>query len=489
MFEDLKKKKQRWYFKHRIISEKNGEICIRKFFGFVEIMVGGYYQSGPYIDRLFRKFLKVIPKKHPVKQVLLLGLGGGSAIRELKKRFPKAYVTAVEYDPIMVDLAKTLYLKPNDLASVEIILGNAKEVVRTIQKKFDLILSDLFIGMHVSQVTATHEFISLLSQRLEQDGYLGVNFFREKKTLGPIFDQHFSRWNDVTYAYNSMVMYRNFGQGNIGDPVPKEFSDRRQSRTYLEADTQGTDRKKIVGTCGCFGISSRYGRFVVEDYCSDQEPACDKGEKRTLINWQSYTKRDQSGWVINHLVGADFQRGFGIIDEQNLNSYWKSWSSHAKRHRTLWLRQDIYEMVRVDLDVFTVAYHASKKLDWLTRTGMVRVLAYHLNRHPSDVKCYVAREKSTQNIIAGLAVIDYSDIAQSCHTVSFFREDVRHTSVGVGLIDHWYACGIKEGIRFFNFGLVWKKGDPRAWKGYSQFKRQFDLYLLQYPKSFIKFLF
>lgn len=479
--------KRAWQIKKIVISEKNGTILIRKFFCFTEIMVGNCYQSGPYIDRMFRKLFKKIPKHHPVKQVLLLGLGGGGAVREIKKRFKGACVTAIEYDPIMVDIAKQVYLSKKDLSGLQIILGDARLELDRLQKKFDLVIVDLFFGQSVAELVSTETFVQSLTHKLEQDGYLAVNFFREKKTVSPYFDACFSRWEDVCFNVNRLALFRHFGQGKVGDPVPIGYEDRNQSRVYLEIEKNNSPRKSLVGKPDCLGLQTTVGKFVIADYCSDEEPTDVPKKKFGIINWQSYSQTSKKGWLINHVSGTSFQKGIGVITEQNQTTYFQEWSKHARRHRERWLHDAAHEIVETDISVFAEAYHASKKLDWILRVGFVRVLEYHLKRHKEDVKLFVAREKDTQKIIAGLAVVEFPDIAQSCHMVSFICNEARHTSVGVGLIDHWYAEGVRRGIRFFNFGIVWKKGDPRAWKGYSQFKRQFNLYLLNYPKAFIKF--
>lgn len=484
----LKKMLQWCYSRTERHSEKNGTILIHHFFGSIEICVGGCYQSGPYIDRLFKTVLKRIPRSHPVKQVLLLGLGGGGAIRELHKRFPHAKITAIEYDPVMVDIAEHVYLHAKDLTSTEIILADARDVLPGWNKTFDLILVDLFIGKSVSPLIETDVFLERLAPCLKSDGYLAVNFFLQKKTVSPVFDRFFSRWYNVRYEGNQMAVYRPFGLGNPRDPVPNGFLDKFQSRTWLQTEIDSSETKSIIGNSECLGFRTRFGILSQDYYYSDQEPIIDPLPRFRLVHWQSYTQKRNAGWLLNWLSDHEYQHGIGVITEQNRQSYAQEWSAHARRHRERWLRDDRFEIVETDLETFAHAYHASKQLDWLTRTGFVRVLAFHLKRHPQDVHLFSARDKSTHAIIAGLAVIHYGDIAQTCHTVSFIRDDARHTSVGVGLIDRWYRDGIQEGMRFFNFGLVWKKGDPNAWKGYSVFKRQFHLYLLRYPRACIKII-
>ncbi len=208
------------FFVRAFDSQKNGRIFVSRVFGPINVEVGGCFQSGRYIDRLFHKLLRFIPCDHPVKEVLLLGLGGGGAVREVKKRFAGAVVTAVEYDPVMIEIAKTLYLKPKDQISLQMILGDAAEAVFKMQKKFDVIIVDLFLGQTLSPLLQTDAFAQSLTGCLKKDGYLAVNFFRQKNSAAPVFDRFFSHWHDCRYLINELAIYRHFGEGHVGDPVP-----------------------------------------------------------------------------------------------------------------------------------------------------------------------------------------------------------------------------------------------------------------------------
>ncbi len=469
-------------------SEKNGDILVRRFFGSVELVVGNCFQSGPYMEHLFRKLLRAIPVSYAPKRILLLGLGGGSAVREIARRFPKAHIVAMEYDPVMVEIARTEYLKPNELERTEILVGDAKDQLATPQKPYDLILLDIFRGSSASPLLETPEFIQLLASRLCTDGYLAVNFYKQKESLSVFFERAFSPWKDVRYSLNRMVLYRHFGQGKIGDRLPDGFLDKHQSRIFQTVEAMDDTKKEVIGEDGSVGMRTDYGLFCVDTYVSATEPVLQPCVRPRYVIWRpTEHQKKVDGWKALWFDEAQDQRGVGIVTEENKQAYWKSWSPHAQRHREKWVKEDRYEIAPVTFEEFSNAFHASKKIEWLTRTGFLRVLKFRLDRHPDDVRLYGAREIASQELIAGLAVVQYPDIRQSFHTVSFLHDKAKHTSVGVGLIHHWYERGIEEGIRSFNFGLVWRKGNPRAWKGYSAFKKQFDLHLVLYPKALWKF--
>lgn len=474
-----------FFFDRIVNSEKNGSLNISGNIFSREIRNGWFYQSGPYVDRMFRFGLKKISKHHPVKHILLLGLGGGGVVREIKKRFKNAHITAIEYDPEMVHLCKTWYLQTKYQTDLEIHTQDAREAIFKLSAKFDLIIVDLFIDSHVSPLLASSEFVYRLHDLLNRGGYLLVNFFNEDSIFASEFAKFFFCAQMIQYRFNSLRLYRHFGQGYTGESLPKEYIDKGQSRQYLRAVAVNGKNSELIDRDNIVGVRTNIGSLYFETYVSDVEPIIKPFPFPRLIVWQPLTITRTKGWFTDSLSDKNNQHGFAILKEKE---YWKEWSHHAQRHRTRFLKDDRFTIQKVDIDAFATAYHSTRKLGWLLRTGFIRVLRHHLERHPKDVHLFGVIEKRTEKIVAGLAVIDYPDISQSFHTIAFIHPSVRHTSVGFGLIDHWYQYAREKGIRCLNFGLVWRKGNPRAWKGYSKFKRQFHLHLICYPQSLVKFV-
>ncbi|KKW31377.1 MAG: hypothetical protein UY76_C0059G0010, partial [Candidatus Uhrbacteria bacterium GW2011_GWA2_52_8d] len=212
----------------------------------------------------------------------------------------------------------------------------------------------------------------------------------------------------------------------------------------------------------------------------EREPDLRPTDKIRVITWQpTQGNRFPGWWRIPRFLATHLLKGVAILKDAN---YWIPWSHHAKRHRKKFLTSRQYRIEEVDLKIFATAYHFSRALDPLTRRSFVRVLRYHLKRHPEDVHLRVVRRVSDGLLIAGLATIDYGDISQSDHVIAFIHREAQKTSVGVGLIDDWFARCLDRGIKFLLFGILHRSGDPRSWKGYSAFKRQFHLYEIAYPR-------
>ncbi len=78
------------------------------------------------------------------RDVLILGLGGGSAARILRALAPELRIVAVELRQDVVDAA----MKHFDLGELdlEVVVGDAREVARDLDERFDLVIEDVFIG-------------------------------------------------------------------------------------------------------------------------------------------------------------------------------------------------------------------------------------------------------------------------------------------------------------------------------------------------------
>ncbi len=401
----------------------------------------------------FRHLVHVLPEEIDPQTVLVIG-SASIFLSQITKRFPRAVLSQG--------------------GSVQSYLVIPRE-----KMKFDFIIVSDDLNLDPVQ----------LADLVSVDGYLFFTHDRTQKKILDKLDSELSCWNRSFYFGKIVSLYRLFGRGRVGDRLPAGYHDRQESKVNLSTILSGFPPKEFVGMSGPLGVRTKLGPFFVDEFTSDTEPDVSCSFRPRIIIWQPLTSSKKVGWIPFGFLTDSFQKGIGIITDKNKESYFQDWSKHARRHRERWLRDERYEMVLVSLDEYANAYHASKKLDWLTRTGFIRVLKYHVERHSEDVRLIAARDKQTRELVAGLAVIHCPDIQQSFHTTSFICDSVRQTSVGVGLIDYWYSLGIKEGIRFFNYGIVWQKGDPSAWKGYSKFKRQFNLYLIIYPKPLLKFVF
>ena len=157
-------------------SKYNGDIKVVKSLGYgTYIQVEGLTQSGGVVTDVWRTTLKKLRTKE-IKNCLILGLGGGSAAKLVRKYWPETKITGVDIDPVMVDLGRK-YLGLDE-QGVTILISDAKGVCNKLsekRKKFDLILVDLYVGDKVPEIFEENDFIKTISKLLPKDGIAVFN--------------------------------------------------------------------------------------------------------------------------------------------------------------------------------------------------------------------------------------------------------------------------------------------------------------------------
>lgn len=93
-----------------------------------------------YLQHMFASYL-VQPEQ---KNVMIVGLGGGSMVHFLQKYDPEVSVEAVEIDPVVVQLAEKYFkVKQND--KVKLVVADAFEYLKETKSKYDTIYMDAFL--------------------------------------------------------------------------------------------------------------------------------------------------------------------------------------------------------------------------------------------------------------------------------------------------------------------------------------------------------
>lgn len=133
-------------------------------------------QSFGSLHRVWQRLLKrTIDPELPPRQVLLLGLGAGSAIHILRKEMGLAMpITAVELDPVMVKMARE-HFGLDTMAAMEVLLGDAIIQVQAMRERFDLVLVDLFHDLDLARGVDTRGFAHALRERCADGGTVVFN--------------------------------------------------------------------------------------------------------------------------------------------------------------------------------------------------------------------------------------------------------------------------------------------------------------------------
>lgn len=150
----------RWMFVNRVSQTMNdlhadigkGE---ERFFTYV-------YRMGGILDTM----------KLKGKDVLLLGLGGGSVATHLHEK--GFHVEACELDQRIVHVAKT-YFELSDEVNVHV--DDARHFVKTAKKKYDVLIFDTFKGEETPSHILTTQSLAEVKKILQPDGVVLINSF------------------------------------------------------------------------------------------------------------------------------------------------------------------------------------------------------------------------------------------------------------------------------------------------------------------------
>lgn len=183
-------------------SPINGKIRVVKSLGFgTYIQVDNLTQSGGVVYEVWWNTLRKITH-YPlsINHCLILGLGGGSAAKLVKKFWPEAKITGVDIDPVMVELGKK-YL---GLSKINVVIEDAKKFVTNCKEKYDLVLVDTYLGDKYPKKFESDEFLKSVRRLLFNGGIAVFNrlYFGEKRPKAVKFGKKLEKvFGKVEYVY------------------------------------------------------------------------------------------------------------------------------------------------------------------------------------------------------------------------------------------------------------------------------------------------
>jgi spermidine synthase len=139
------------------------------------------YQSGMIIDRPFATAFEYADIFHllraynpQARNVLFVGLGGGSSPKRLWRDFPDLRIQAVELDPVVVDVAYRFFELPRD-DRLRVATDDGRRYLDDHDERYDAILIDAFFADAIPFHIYTAEFMELARSRLNPGGVIMTN--------------------------------------------------------------------------------------------------------------------------------------------------------------------------------------------------------------------------------------------------------------------------------------------------------------------------
>jgi spermidine synthase len=109
--------------------------------------------------------------------VLMVGLGGGSVAKFMRRHFPQACIRVLEIDPQVVAIARQCFVVPADDARFSVIVGDGAEYMSRPDVAADLIMVDGYDAESHVEALATAQFYRDCRERLAPGGMLVVNLW------------------------------------------------------------------------------------------------------------------------------------------------------------------------------------------------------------------------------------------------------------------------------------------------------------------------
>jgi spermidine synthase len=133
-------------------------------------------------------------------EVLMIGLGGGSLAKFIRKHRPSTRITAIEISQQVVAAARSHFFLPDDDAHLQVTVADGAEYIPAHPGSADVILLDGFDAGNQVESLASPEFYTACRRALRPGGVLVVNLWGRD----PEFATWFSR---LVTAFDGQVAW------------------------------------------------------------------------------------------------------------------------------------------------------------------------------------------------------------------------------------------------------------------------------------------
>jgi spermidine synthase len=142
------------------------------------------------------------------KRVLVIGMGGGTFTRMVRRHVAGARTDAVEIDPVVADVAKRWFGVVED-ARTRVHVTDGAAFLASARTKYDVIFLDAYDGEDFPAHLATDAFFALVRERLTKGGVAVMNLAVEDEEIA---GRIWGRWQR---AFPACLRVREPAFGNI----------------------------------------------------------------------------------------------------------------------------------------------------------------------------------------------------------------------------------------------------------------------------------
>jgi len=174
--ENLLLRRESFYNDLRVLKREDGKmtLSVNRWTSY-SVAVGekdGYLTGRSYYDYFNAAALLTEPR-----EILVLGMGAGTSVKQYLHFFPEAHIEAVEIDPEIIRIAKDKrYFGVEEGPRLKIFAKDARPFLSKTEKKYDVIEVDMFQGgPYVPFYVTSKEFFELVVEHLQPNGVMMMN--------------------------------------------------------------------------------------------------------------------------------------------------------------------------------------------------------------------------------------------------------------------------------------------------------------------------
>ena len=178
-------------------------------------------QSAMYLDDPFRARFRYTDYFHlglaynpSARDVLFIGLGGGSSEKRMWRDFEHLQLQVVELDPVVVDVGYRYFDVPRD-PRLRIDVGDGRRYLAADEKRWDVIVIDAFFADAIPFHLVTREFLELVKTRLNPGGVVVVNAIGAIEGSGSKLFR--SIYRTYRSAFPTVLVHPTILEGDRGD--------------------------------------------------------------------------------------------------------------------------------------------------------------------------------------------------------------------------------------------------------------------------------
>ncbi len=142
------------------------------------------------------------------KQVLIIGLGGGTIPGFLHLHWPKMVIDVVDIDPDVIDVAKRFFGFKED-ETLQAYAQDGRKFIEKSADRYDIVFLDAYGNDNIPYSLATREFLGSVRRILSPTGIVVANVW--SRASNPLYDSMVRTYQSV---FDELYVFNVAGSGN-----------------------------------------------------------------------------------------------------------------------------------------------------------------------------------------------------------------------------------------------------------------------------------